>query len=451
MKKEKLLFILIGLFILVLSACGPKEDEGAKVLKKVFEAHNEIKSVKVDSAEDGTDGSAEDEYKIDFENGDASIEMKEAMESIFMGESLLLYMRADGTVDEYDPSDEDVASIYERVKNYDNPLVIYTKGEQKMHEAFDLEAEDDTYVLTFSGSDEDKQKIGTAFLHLEGTGSNDPEDMDDSLEDVDIQELDVTIVINRDSHLVQSVDTEIKFEDEDGPTSATIKNQFSEYNKDLLEDDKVDLDDIVTDETVNAMEENESLNKDTKKKLEEEATAYVDALIQATVFQNEKEFIKKAPKSMDKKAVESEANTQKEFFKEIYTENTKQNMAGTGATDEDIAALADAFMDALGTTKYEMGNAIATSETEIVVTVSVEGIDDQAIYEDTERQMNDIMQKGEITEEAEAISKNLEILANQYKKVDSLTDASELDVHVTYNDGKYIVLVQDEYLAGFVQ
>lgn len=455
--KNKIAFILFSLCLLALSACGSKENDGAKVLKKVFEAHNEVESVQVDSTEDWEGDKAEDEMLIDFANEEASIDMREQNESIHMSNTQLIYINADGSVDEYDASDEDVASIYDRVKNYDNPLVVYTKGEQKMHEIFELETKDDTYVMTFQGSDEDAQKIGNAFIYLEKTGLNDSEAVDDyigdlSVEDMDVEELDVEIVIDRDTHLVQSVATKVSTEMEGAPYVISADRQFSEYNNVSIDSMEVDdMGDNVNPEGSDKTEADTNLDDDTKKTLEKEASAYVDALIQATVFQDEKGFKEKAPKSMDKKDVEEEAKTQKEFFKEIYRDNTKANMEGTGASDKDIDKLTDAFMEALGKTKYKMADAKATSGTQVVVTVSVEGIDDQAIYADTEKQLYEVIEKEQISDEAEAVSKNLEILAKNYENVDTLTNPTEVEVNVMYEGGKYVVLLQDEYLAGFVQ
>src|SRR5699024_11632528 len=51
---------------------------------------------------------------------------------------------------------------------------------------------------------------------------------------------------------------------------------------------------------------------------------------------------------------ESDAEMQKEFFKETYIQNTLGNLAGTDVSEGDVEELADAFLHALSQTKYEV-------------------------------------------------------------------------------------------------
>src|SRR5699024_7543717 len=166
--------------------------------------------------------------------------------------------------------------------------------------------------------------------------------------------------------------------------------------------------------------------------------------------QDEKGFIDRAPNSMSTKDKETEAEIQREYFKEIYSENTKNNMQGFDVTDKEIEELTDSFLSALAKTKYKISGSKATSEEEIIVTVSAEGIDEAKIYADTEKDVKDVVKEKKLNQK-EAVSKNIEILSDHYKAVENLEEPIEVDVHVAIDNGEYIVLEQDEYLAGFVR
>src|SRR5699024_2669687 len=99
------------------------------------------------------------------------------------------------------------------------------------------------------------------------------------------------------------------------------------YNKYDAIDDIVKMDveeNVVDSDDSNATDVSDQDRSD----LEKEASEYVDALILATVFQDADGFIEKAPDSMSDEDKKSEAEMQADFFKEIYIENTKNNLAG---------------------------------------------------------------------------------------------------------------------------
>src|SRR5699024_8023018 len=153
---------------------------------------------------------------------------------------------------------------------------------------------------------------------------------------------------------------------------------------------------VVTDEEQEA--EEMTLSKEETKSNEAEAAAYVDASIQATVFQDEDKYVNKAPGS-SKKEKENAAEVQKTQFKELYLQNTKQDMEGANVTEEDIHDLADAFLGALSKTSYEVVGAKVQSDKEITVTLKVEGIDETALYLETSEELRSLYDEGEITEE----------------------------------------------------
>src|SRR5699024_8132919 len=117
---------------------------------------------------------------------------------------------------------------------------------------------------------------------------------------------------------------------------------------------------------------------------------------------------------------ESDAEMQKEVFKETYIQNTLGNLAGTDVSEEDVEELADAFLHALSQTKYEVVEKDAMDEDNIGVTLSVEGIDDPAIYKEVENELDELYEDGEIDDD-ELETKNIELLIEKYEDLEDLS------------------------------
>lgn len=112
-----------------------------------------------------------------------------------------------------------------------------------------------------------------------------------------------------------------------------------------------------------------------------------------------------------------------------------------------ITGLAGIFK-ALSTTKYEIVNTEAISNEDIIVPVSIQGIDDEKACADTEDQQYNSFMEEDIVED-EIISKNMEILIQNYHDVDSFLDAVEVNVDVIRDrDGSYLVMLQEVGLSN---
>ena len=244
---------------------------------------------------------------------------------------------------------------------------------------------------------------------------NELEEAAESAENLTINDLKMEFAVNKENYLIEHLSMNIVFEAENSETPEEIAIDFTydKYNKKglITQLSESDVNSEATEDTL----ETDLDDKETAA-LEKDASAYVDALIQATVFQDEKGFIEKAPESMSDDDKKSEAKLQKGYFKDIYAQNTKANMEGLDVSDEEIDNLTDAFLGHSKHTSYKIAGAKLKSDEEVVVTVSVEGIDDQKVYADTEEELNKVIKKGKIKQD-ELISKNIEILTNQYKRL----------------------------------
>lgn len=425
------------------------------VLKKAVEAHAEVDAVEVTFTEDLGDYTDTGLMKIDFKNEESHIKFNEDDIAVFIDKDDLLVEYIDGEVESWGRSSIFI-DLENKVKHHQNPLKFFKQIDGEIFGKFDMEKEKGKYLLTYNGTKEDKELLGKALAYFELTGTD---DFDEMLEyfDIEVKSLDLTLIIDSSTYLIEKIDQKLDyvFYDEDEETKTTITNEYKKY------DNVGEIEKLVA-----TIENDEGLNNDDKreetgdvadltdkeiKQYEKEASAYLEALIEATVFQNVEGFIKKAPDSMSDDEKKSEAELQRDFFKEMYVQNTKDNMVGTGVSDDEVEELTDAFLEAIATTKYEVVGAKLESPDNIVVTISVQGIDDTDIYAKTEDEIYDVVMEGKVEEE-ELISKNMEILSNNYRKVDSLLDAVEVDVDVTRDDGQYLVMLQDQFLiGGFVQ
>jgi len=432
----------------MLSDSSPKD-----VLRKVEEAHNEIQSVEVSFTENMQEYTDTGHIIIDVANNESFITLEEDDLSIYINEDDLLVEYVDGEVESW--ADTGIlADLENRVEFEKNPIAHYKELDENIFDKFELSKEDDRYILQFEGNEADSESLSKALTYYEAG----LEDFDESVDflDMEIISFSLTLTVDSSTYLLEKIEQDLtyKFEEDSDETVAEITHQYSNYN---------DAGEITPLEAT--VEDGEGLNKssnggassgdlsDEEKELyEEEAAAYLDALIQATVFQNAEGFVEKAPDSMTKEDKEAEAEIQRDFFKEMYSQNTKTNMEGLGVSDEEISDLTDAFLEALSITKYEIVGAEAISSEDIVVTVSIEGLDDAKIYEETDEQLYDEFMENEMTED-ELVSKNMELLTENYKKEDAVLNPVEVEVDVTREgEGSYLVMLQDQYLVGgFVQ
>lgn len=457
MNKRIMMLFVLSIFLLggcvstldsMLSDSSPKD-----VLRKVEEAHNEIQSVEVSFTENMQEYTDTGHIIIDVANNESFITLEEDDLSIYINEDDLLVEYVDGEVESW--ADTGIlADLENRVEFEKNPIAHYKELDENIFDKFELSKEDDRYILQFEGNEADSESLSKALTYYEAG----LEDFDESVDflDMEIISFSLTLMVDSSTYLLEKIEQDLtyKFEEDSDETVAEITHQYSNYN---------DAGEITPLEAT--VEDGEGLNKssnggassgdlsDEEKELyEEEAAAYLDALIQATVFQNAEGFVEKAPDSMTKEDKEAEAEIQRDFFKEMYSQNTKTNMEGLGVSDEEISDLTDAFLEALSITKYEIVGAEAISSEDIVVTVSIEGLDDAKIYEETDEQLYDEFMENEMTED-ELVSKNMELLTENYKKEDAVLNAVEVEVDVTREgEGSYLVMLQDQYLVGgFVQ
>lgn len=143
---------------------------------------------------------------------------------------------------------------------------------------------------------------------------------------------------------------------------------------------------------------------------------------------------------------EEVAEIQKEFFREIYIENTEGNMGGIIIDEKYFELLAEGFFTAIGKTSYEIIDSQFNGMDEaVIVTIEVKGIDDYPVSMQTEEDMREIMEDKDLSQE-ELIENNLEVSANNYAEYEEILEPIKIDVLVPILNEDEFYFNQDDYL-----
>jgi len=431
---------------------GCSEPDPADILEEAQQVQEDLSSAELDFEENEGDATVTGNVIFDYDNNVSYYKMNEGF-ALYKDDSDFLIEYEDGMVadaleETYADPEEAESAIDGQLDFMKMPLAFFTQLDADFYNKFDMESRDNDYVLTYNGNQTDQEELGRGIVQqtIEPFGS----EMDSS--DIDIEEFSLQIIIEKETNRMQTVEQELIYSLDHNNFSQEQNFTYTYFNHDetaQIEKPVVTMEPEDTDNTDIA--EMDSLNEEEQEIMANEAAAYLDALIQATVFQDAEEFINRAPDSYTDEEKESEAETQRDYFREIYIQNTQQNMQGSSVTEDEVMELADAFLHALSTTEYEIAGAYAESADNIIVTVAIEGIDDTSVYIKTEEDLVALYEDGELADD-EIDAKNIELLIENYYEMDELLDPVELDVHVMqHTDGTYMVLMQDQYLSGFVQ
>ncbi|WP_080873865.1 DUF6612 family protein [Oceanobacillus timonensis] len=446
--------VIIGAgFIILLCLAGCSEPEAAEVLEETEQVEQELTSLDVEFEENREEETSTGNGVFDYENDVDYYNMGDA--ALYRDDNDFWIEYADGTVIEdlaaTTAEQEEMEKIYHnQLEMIKKPFAFITEIDPEIHNKFDMEIRDNDYLLTYNGDEADIEELGRGIAEQTGSVPDGAETNDMDPSDIDIDAFTLEMIIEKETHYLQQIEQKVAYTFNDLSDVQEYKYTYSNHN----DAEQIEIPDatIAADDTdpVETTEQDE-LSAEEKETLEAEASDYLDALIQATVFQDAEASMDLLPDSYSEEEKKTEAETQRDMFKDIYIQNTEQNMQGANVTEEEVTDLADAVMYALSTTDYEIMDAHAESVDNIVVTISVEGIDDTSIYQETDQELLELYENGEIADE-EIDSKNMEILIEKYNDIDELLSPVELDVHVMQNpDDTYVVIAQDQYLAGFFQ
>lgn len=453
--KRTMFFMLI---VFILTACSTNTEETAtpgEILTKVEEAHDGIESVfineeVVEHLDDTLSYVATEE--IDFTNGIISYGMKEANILVYKDNEGIIIM-VDGERADVDPRNEDVQDfkfIYE-LENQKNPIKQLKEFDENFYESLTMKENKGSYTFTYNGNDEQKHALIQGIVwsnHIQANA------LADTYEKLDIADadLEITALIDKKTSRIQLFEIFIKYSPPEEFNTQSVEfttiNKYSKYNEvDAIEKPEVAASDTETDTNT----EEVTMSDEEAAQAEQEASDYVDALIQATVFQDVEKYVSKAPGPQTEEEKREDGSMQQSFFREIYKQNTMENMKDSGVTEEQVTEFAAAFMKALSATTYEMADSKMVDDDTIQVTLSIRGFDNTQMNLDVEKTLIEEHEAGKIEDE-DLLNRNLELIIEAYNSNDGLLDTREAVVDVIRSDeGTYTILLQDQYLLTFVQ
>lgn len=430
--------VLIGA-LLLLVGCTSGPDTPKEAVDKSQEAMEETDSVIVDQSDLLGETKSNHEYQIDRKNDVISFENKEAdVEAVVEGDEVTV-KNIDGSVDKLKDSEE-LKIIREKTFFLLDPYEAFKQVDEEITDKFTLETEDEDIVLTYDSEVAESEEFATElFLNLTVGRDEKTEENIKEAEELALNDFKLELILDKSNYLLKDMAIAMQTKQGDAELPVTFNYEYSKYNE------KMDITPPKETEEEKAEPETE-VDADLN---EEDAAAYLDALIQATIFQDVDGYIKTLPKSLENADSQKDAEFQRDAFKNYYLENTKQNMADLDIKDEKYEALADAFIGALKKTKYEIGST-KTVDNRVIVTLEVEGINDSKLYQETNEKLTEVAEKDNL-EMDEIAEKNIDLLIEGYKDID-ITEPVNIDVNVSKMGENYQVLLQDEFLlGGFVQ
>lgn len=453
MGKRWISFILLLTILLV--SCNQETEEVDKVeeinlssediLEKVMKTQDERSSFTVDFREDDQHSKENgiilsdieaDKYMISYNHIDEDYYLTKddfIVDDDFIAISLSRY--------------DEVAETYESlIQKITFPLHYFQEEDDDFISYFHVEEDEDTYVLTFDDQGEYNDRLRDTLINID-LFELEEEGKAIDVANVQLKVKDFSIVTDVETDLLKTFEFNITLVSDEFPEDKKFygKYEFSDYDS----IDPIEL--PSTDEDLGSLmdfekdEAEESIKDEDIETVEKEAKAYVDALIQATIYQDVDQFIERAPGSMSDEDKTSEGEIQQTMFKEILQENLALNLGQIGISDEQIEKLTKGYIESIATAEYEMIGAKVDGD-EIIVTLEISGINESAIYDEAELKALENIDEN-MTEE-EFANEFIDQLIKSFANIDSLEDPVEKEVTVIQMSGSYHVLLQDEYIIG---
>ncbi|PFA99403.1 hypothetical protein CN383_17315 [Priestia megaterium] len=444
-------------FALLLSACGMPSSE--ELTGDVKEAQEKVKNVqvKVTGKEEGSsDYQVNGVQEFDFKSKAGYINTKMNGEELKMyhdGDETLAVAGEESTKVQGEEKKYVTALINNAMELQQNPIRYYQKYDKNLPNEFDVTEKDKEYVLTFNGDKDKKQKIvagdAKAYYKITNQGSDTAVDLDQ----IKGKDFSLVVTIDKETNQIKKVVKNQSYSVKvDGKTENSKSKQTYTYTYNQL--DNVTKPKVKAKAAAASKDSSTTPSKEKQAAYAKEAGQYVDALIQATVYQNTDQFAAKHPNQQDKKQVEEKGEFQKSSFVEFFETNFKGALSSLSSniTDEQLNEVSSAFLQALSSTKYTIKDAAYSDEDDAyVVQVEIQGFNDASVLAEVMTPLAEKYQAGELSNE-QLVNELINGVAKRYREPVELLPAKTVPVHVVRNSEKdYEVLMQDEYLLTFAQ
>src|SRR5690625_3660754 len=463
--RKRILFILV-IAVISLAGCSFKKSV-EDIINESITAHDQLKSFETEFTIESFFEEINGSMLYDIDNKSAIITFDHD-DSILFIEKDDLYIVYEDDVKMLIDEEEIMGTVTESLSDDQNPLAFYTKIDEAFVEYFDYDLEDGLYK--FSIAEDAENKLDLAENLMDELKEDEAFALMIEGEEYDIKDFSFAFTIDKETNLIQDIQIQFtpEFKDMDFEWNYSQKLTYINYDdvdqktiekfskmetmsffedddslfeiSDELEQSLQDLEDMLEEFDENE-EENfaslEDLSAEEIKAMEDDAAAYLDALIQATVYQDVDEFVKRAPGETSKDEKRSEGEIQQTMFKEIYITNTMDGLDGAADYEDKIIEMTDAFLNAISTSTYEIIDAEAISADEIIVTISIEGINEGEIIVKAEEELYNLAMEDESAAELsdeELITKSIDTIIKYYNDADELMPAVEKEVSVMKQD-----------------
>ncbi|MCG1020886.1 DUF6612 family protein [Sutcliffiella horikoshii] len=483
--KNSLSFLTLILFLLLLSGCNNElvEETTAeaetvnevltveKVIDEYMAAHENVTNLEVtflETVQTPEEYTTEGTMQIDLEND------KTYMENIkSVGINLMYREKESVVVSDGEFTQESMGQELQQLlmiinleqEMHTNSISFYQKYDPDFAEKLSLQEEnDDHYVLIYDAEPEQKEELITNVMvdyYFEDDGSSIfPGITPDQLNGNDFA---FTVYIAKDTFLTAEVEETISYafsnagENLEWEATSNYSYVFNEIDQiQTLEQNNTNTAFEEENEEVSSLENNNTYESDPEKELHTlEAQLYVDALIQATVFQDVEAFVNLHPYSTDMELVREKGENHRQMFKDIFISDFmrgfNENSISHFISDEQANEFMEAFLSALSQTRYYTEGATYDSTNDIfLVSVSIEGFSIEKLITEVLLPIAYRFENGELSE-SQAMEMYITNLTMRLQEPIVLEPPATAEVPVIRNgESHYEVLMQDSYLSHFV-
>ncbi|MDQ0207588.1 hypothetical protein [Alkalicoccobacillus murimartini] len=428
----------------------PEEVTAESVLQNAEEAHNELTTVEVAVKESNRFGTnIEGTVAYNFTDNITYFQSERGDEQYYKDAEDVMLIR------DYSPYTTNEEQFQERyienkTNEHKNPFAFYKEFDEDFFDKFELSEREDIYVLTYIGDQEGQDLIamgyGDPFISYDvRSGGNELEDVDTA--DVTVESLRLHFDIDKETYLVKGYELRSNFD-------VMVNN----YNQSYEADNSYIYTGANEEFTAEKPDNDEmaigNLTYDEQQQYEKEAFDYVDAVIQANIYQNVDEYVDRAPIGSEEEKREEGEKEQESFLMDFAMGmGIGLGADELGISEDKIIEISEAMMNGYAQSEYMIVDSSAIAEDTFNVTISVQGINQAEIERELDLLLTEKLVNGDITEEssgddiADLVIDSLDTL---FSESTNLNEARDVTVEVNRAGGGYIILDELQYLNGFV-
>lgn len=429
----------------------PTENEevtAASILEGAKQAHEDIQSLEVSMKErnqfDQTENAT---LSYQFDNGVVYYEnelfnekiYKDSEETMIVNEYIQLTNKEEQLRERY---------IDKKTEEHQNPLAYYQQFDDAFFDLFELSEREDFYVLTYIGEEESQKALveGFADSFIAYSAQITDTDLEEStVNEPEISSFSLSFDIDKDTSMIKGYEIRSSF-------TIDVNGFENDYDFDgtyLLANANEDV-------TIDKPDQDEmavgNLSFDEQEQFEQEAFDYVDAVIQANIYQNVDEYVERAPTGSEEEKREA-GDAEQQSFVELYTMALAVDMEEFGVEEEKLMELSEAMLSGYSKSEYMILDSKAIAEDTFHVTVSIQGLSQIDLSRELDLVLTEKMMNGEITEDSsgdEVADAFIDSLDTIYDQNISLNEPRDVIVEVNRAGGGYMILDYTSYIDGFI-